>query len=197
MRIGMALRVAFNRVTKGWSADFTGRYRLHREYLRTDGRSGQRFEFHDGDALPKRLVGVDLRKADLSGAPLAGADLSRSDLREATMDGANLTNSVLYSARATGVSLKRANLEGANLDCAAVCDARFDGAVLVNANMSYTNVRKATFDGANLTRASAARAIGLVREQIDACVSIEGARLPAALSQPDAATGLVSVPAAP
>ena len=50
----------------------------HKEWLKTNGRSGEEAD----------LIGADLREANLIGANLIGADLSRADLREADLRGA-------------------------------------------------------------------------------------------------------------
>ena len=68
----------------------------HKQWLDSDGKTGERAYLCMADLRGADLREADLREADLSGADLSGADLREADLREA--------------------DLRWANLRGANLD---------------------------------------------------------------------------------
>jgi hypothetical protein len=85
-----------------------------------------------------RLLGVDLRRANLLKAQLAGADL----------EGTNLGRAWLRQAR-----LDRADLTQANLQEADLADASLEGAELVGAFLRGANLEGASLVGADLTGA--------------------------------------------
>ena len=72
----------------------------HKQWLDSDGETGERADLrwadlhgadlHGADLRGARLCGADLRDADLYGADLYGADLRDADLRGADLRGANL-----------------------------------------------------------------------------------------------------------
>lgn len=82
--------------------------------------------------------GVDISKANLTGAYLEGIDLARADLSGADLTGANFTRAYLA----------RANLEGA-----IIRKTDFSGAYLVEANLTRLSRRGANFENAELTGA--------------------------------------------
>ncbi|GAA4571487.1 pentapeptide repeat-containing protein [Planotetraspora kaengkrachanensis] len=98
---------------------------------------------HDGQE-PLRLLGLDLRRANLSNADLAGADLEgthlggawlpdarldNADLSNANLREANLAGACIEGVELTGAMLRGAHLEGASLRGAKLDGALFDGAI--------------------------------------------------------------------
>lgn len=114
------------------------------------------------------LIGANAVGADFVGANLTGAVLSGPLLRgdvvptfqgeAANLRGADLRSAVLTRAKLRGVNLKRANLnrakaKHADFKFAKLNRATLKRATLVRGNFSYSDCRKASFVGANLTKA--------------------------------------------
>ena len=98
----------------------------HREWLDSNGESGDR--------------------ADFSGARLDGVDLTDVCLQDAWLNKATLKNSDLLLANLEKASLMQANLQGANLLGAKLREADLQGATLENA----TGLQAEQLAGANL-----------------------------------------------
>jgi uncharacterized protein YjbI with pentapeptide repeats len=94
------------------------------------------------DAQPD-LSGVNLHKANLT-----GANLNEVNLREANLTGANL-----YMARLREADLREANLTGALLYAVDLSGALLEGANLTGVNLTRVNLSGALLEGANLTGA--------------------------------------------
>lgn len=95
--------------------------------------------FRDQGLTLPRLVGANLRGADLSGADLRGANLMRADLRGANLYGAdlrcaNLSLADLRGAILRGADFRRADLSLADLRGAGIMHADLFGASLYGAN---------------------------------------------------------------
>lgn len=101
---------------------------------------------------------VDLSEVDLSGANLSGADLSRADLSRANLSGADLSKANLSEANLSGVFLIGANLSEANLSRADLSNASLVKANLSGANLSVINLSEANLLGADLSGADLGRA---------------------------------------
>ncbi|WP_327002914.1 pentapeptide repeat-containing protein [Dactylosporangium sp. NBC_01737] len=97
------------------------------------------------EAEPLRLLGVDLRRADLAEANLIGADLEGTRLGRAWMRGAQLDGADLTSTDLREADLADASLEGADLT----------EALLQGTNLAGASLRGATLDTAHLTGALA------------------------------------------
>lgn len=95
----------------------------HQEWLRSDGVTGERAEFHR-----VRLAGVDFSRANLRRVSFAG-----SDLAGAKLDGADLSGAELGGANLCGASLRAANLHGADLDETILRDSDLRDADLLEA----------------------------------------------------------------
>jgi hypothetical protein len=93
-------------------------------------------------------VGVNLKKANLSGAHLEEARLLRSDLKVAMLRRAHFENASLFEAHLEGAILLEAHFEGARLQ-----RAHLEGAFLENAHLEKADLRHAHFEGAFLVRA--------------------------------------------
>ncbi|MEV0389428.1 pentapeptide repeat-containing protein [Nonomuraea sp. NPDC050643] len=91
---------------------------------------------------PLRLMGTDLRRANLSRAFLVGADLEGSQLNGAWMPEARLDDADLTRTGLRGANLAGAILDGADLTDADLCNAHLEGASLREANL-----RGARLDG--------------------------------------------------
>jgi Pentapeptide repeats (8 copies) len=88
-------------------------------------------------------VGIDLRGAPLSRAPLAEADLSNANLTGAILNDADLRKAILSDADLRKADLRRAHLRKADLSEAILCGIDFRLANLIETN----------FNGALLTDA--------------------------------------------
>ena len=94
------------------------------------------------------LSGVDLSRANLSGANLLNADLSDAELSGANLSGANLYNADLRGADLSGANLLNADLSGVELS-----EANLSGADLRGANLSGANLLNADLSGVDLSGA--------------------------------------------
>jgi uncharacterized protein YjbI with pentapeptide repeats len=121
------------------------------------------------DLTGAKLDGARLTEAKLTGATLDGATLQAAELAQATLVGASLVEARLDRAHAPGASLRGADLSGASLrelaaDSADLTDATLhgadaSGAVLTRSTLTGLRAKRgASFDGADLRHASAARA---------------------------------------
>jgi uncharacterized protein YjbI with pentapeptide repeats len=102
----------------------------------------------DGDAIIP-LIGVDLRKANLS-----LVDLSRVDLTFAQLSGTNLRGAVLREAFLAGADLRSADLQGANLTYVQLSGANLRGADLRGAHLQGADLEDADLQGANFQGAT-------------------------------------------
>jgi hypothetical protein len=96
----------------------------------------------EGDE-PLRLLGADLRRANLWKAQLVGADLEGTHLGWAWLRFARLEKADL-----TAADLRAADLTGANLDGAELTGAQLQGAHLEGASLLGANLDHAQLDGA-------------------------------------------------
>ena len=104
------------------------------------------------------LIGVNLYKASLEGAPLTEANLSytnleRADLRNARMAAADLVEVHLVSAVLNGADLSWTNLQGAHVYAASLKDADLRNAKLKQAELMGSKMQRANLTGAYLQRA--------------------------------------------
>ena len=136
-----------------------------------------------GSFIPLNFVGVEDRRANLSGSILNGADLSDAfllgtDLSGAQLMKANLSNgeliranlrkAVLLSADLSGAFLLQADVSGAQLAQASLIDTQLSGAKLCGANLFLAELRGADISGAVFSETDkGVMATGLVQEQID------------------------------
>lgn len=91
------------------------------------------------DLIDQDLSGLDLGRADLSYAHFEGADLSETNLRGA----------ILFAAKGSGSSLRRADLRNANLTAADLSQSDLTEAQLDGANLRGTNLSGAWGVGLN------------------------------------------------
>lgn len=113
-----------------------------------------------------------LRASYLPNAQLAGAYLPAADLYVSTLRGADLSGAFLISANLGGAGLGDADLGGAVLRYAALDHADLRGADLRDADLTRASMAGADLRGANLEGAK------VTDEQLDACESLDGARMP-------------------
>ena len=92
----------------------------HKQWLDSDGKTGERANLSVANLYGVYLRGAYLREADLRGAYLRGAYLREADLCDADLRGANLSAAIL---------------RGANLREADLCDADLRGAYLREADL--------------------------------------------------------------
>jgi uncharacterized protein YjbI with pentapeptide repeats len=106
-----------------------------------------------------RLVGVNLKSANLPRVDMSNNDLSKAQLQNANLDGANLKDADLEGADLTGASLRKADLtgadfRGANLQDVNLSNAILNGAKITNANLEGANLSNADLRNANLLNTS-------------------------------------------
>ena len=92
----------------------------HKQWLDSDGKTGERADLLDADLRGANLYeadlrGANLREADLCGADLRGAYLCKADLRWANLRGADLLDADLRGAYLCKADLREADLCGADL----------------------------------------------------------------------------------
>jgi uncharacterized protein YjbI with pentapeptide repeats len=85
----------------------------HKEWVESQGLSGQMADLSRAELEGAELVGVNLRFADFHDANLKAADLLLADLRDACLMRANLEESCLVGANLEGANLESADLETA------------------------------------------------------------------------------------
>ena len=119
---------AFPAIASDWA--FEEKLAIHKEWVDSQGLSGQKIDLASAKLEGAELVGVNLRYADLQEADLKAADLLLADLRDSCLARANLEEA----------SLVGANLEGANLEGAALASAMG----LVPRQLAGANLRDAT-----------------------------------------------------
>jgi uncharacterized protein YjbI with pentapeptide repeats len=137
---------AFPAIASDWA--FEEKLAIHKEWVESQGLSGQKIDLAGAKLEGAELVGVNLRYADLQEADLKAADLLLADLRDTCLARTNLEETCLVGA----------NLEGANMEGAALASAMG----LVPRQLAGANLRDAVlppqileFPGlADLTRAS-------------------------------------------
>ncbi len=133
-------------IASDWA--FEEKLAIHKEWVESRGRSGQKIDLAGAKLEGAELVGVNLRFADLQEADLKAADLLLADLRDTCLARTNLEETCLVGA----------NLEGANMEGAALATAMG----LVPRQLAGANLRDAELPPqilefpalANLERAS-------------------------------------------
>ena len=95
-------------IASDWA--FEEKLAIHKEWVESHGRSGQKIDLAGAKLEGAELVGVNLRFADLQEADLKAADLLLADLRDTCLAQTNLEETCLV-----GANLEGANMEGATL----------------------------------------------------------------------------------
>jgi uncharacterized protein YjbI with pentapeptide repeats len=98
-------------IASDWA--FEEKLAIHKEWVESQGVSGQKIDLTGAQLEGAELVGVNLRFADLQDANLKAADLLLADLRDTCLARTNLEETCLVGA----------NLEGANMEGAALASA--------------------------------------------------------------------------
>src|SRR6202040_4321892 len=119
---------AFPAIASDWA--FEEKLAIHKEWVESQGLSGQKIDLASAKLEGAELVGVNLRYADLQEADLKAADLLLADLRDTCLARASLEEACLVGA----------NLEGANMEGAALATAMG----LVPRQIAGANLRDAT-----------------------------------------------------
>ncbi len=140
------------------------------------------------DLTSARLTRSNLLAADLMGSLMLDADLNKVIARRARFDFADLTEAVGHSA-----DFRDGSLIGANLTDAIFDNADFRGALMCDATLMNCDLRRASFDGADLQgadlRGADLRGADLRRSDLRSA-SIQGADLRGALLDGVDLTGL-------
>ena len=129
-----------------------------------------------GSFIPLDFVGVESRRANLSGSILNGADLSHAFLLGADLSGAQLVEATLSNSQLIRANLRQAVLLSADLSGAFLLNADLAGAQLAHANLVDTQLPGAKLYGANLflTELHGADLSGAVFPEIDEGVITTG-----------------------
>ncbi|MGA9145354.1 MAG: pentapeptide repeat-containing protein [Candidatus Acidiferrales bacterium] len=98
----------FPAIASDWA--FEEKLAIHKEWVESQGRAGQKIDLTRAKLEGAELVGVNLRFADLQDADLKAADLLLADLRDTCLARTNLEETCLV-----GANLEAANMEGALL----------------------------------------------------------------------------------
>ena len=118
----------FPAIASDWA--FEEKLAIHKEWVESQGVSGQKIDLSRAQLEGAELVGVNLRYADLQEANLKAADLLLADLRDTCLARTNLEETCLVGA----------NLEGANMEGAELASAMG----LVPRQLAGANLRDAT-----------------------------------------------------
>ncbi|MEM8610851.1 MAG: pentapeptide repeat-containing protein [Cyanobacteria bacterium P01_H01_bin.105] len=122
--------------------------------LKFDRKSLQGVNLSRANLTGANLAGVDLWKANLVLANLTNADLSRARLRDANLIRANLNGARLQEVNLLGANLNDSQLRDADFKKADLSLAHFQGANLDGANLIQANVIETDFRFANLSRSN-------------------------------------------
>jgi len=126
-------------------AEFDSLLSLHAEWL-GDSTKGERL------CLPDvRLWGVNLRRADLSGADLTGAGFWGVEFSGANLSRAILSNADLLCLDLSGVNLSRADLSAADLSGSLLFGANLSQAYLSRVGFYYDTLLSFSFTSNGLT----------------------------------------------
>ncbi|MBT5753150.1 MAG: pentapeptide repeat-containing protein [Rhodospirillaceae bacterium] len=124
--------------------------RAHLQWLRTDGKEGERANLKNASLQEASLQETDLQGADLQEANLQGANLQGANLEEANLERAMLPLADLQEANLQGSNLGNANFIKADLKKAWLIKAKLDAALLQGASLKWANLRGASLVGADL-----------------------------------------------
>jgi hypothetical protein len=113
----------------------------HAEWVKTNGKKGERADLGGADLRTADLLEADLRAADLNRANLVNSDLLRvnfnqANLHEANLRVADLREANLRRANLHGADLRQANLRGADLTLANLRGADLKGAIITEQQIS-------------------------------------------------------------
>lgn len=171
--------------------------KLHKIWLATESKKGEKANLQNVDLYRAKLDGVDLRHADLqgvnldeaslqnaflNGANLQVSSLTDADLRDTQLVDVDFREALLYGTILCGANLTNANLRGAIIDEAELKNANLTNANLQNANLLYADLQeafllKATLKEANFQDADLTGVKGLLCGQF-AGANVSGAKLP-------------------
>ena len=117
------------------------------------GASLSRAPLAEADLSNVNLTGAILSDADLRQAILSDADLNKADLRRADLSKAILSRAHLSEADLSDALLRGADLSGAQLRRAHLSDAILSGALVSKADLRGADLRRAHLNGADLSGA--------------------------------------------
>lgn len=128
----------------------------HREWVESEGKCGQRAEFHHVDLSGRILAGLNLRNAQFQGSSLRGTHLQHSDLQSANFGNADLRDARLAYADLAETYAGQALFAGADLESVSL-----HASILTNADLRETEgLVSAKLGGADLTAAKLPPEIG-------------------------------------
>ncbi len=151
-----------------------------------------------GKTLP--VTGMDLSRANLSGAWFIDSRLEGKRLTNVNLSGANLSGAELYGARLSNVNLSGADLRGANLNQVYLSQVSLNGANLSGVNLRGTdlawnvNLSGANLSGANLSGRSLGYTVNLTGANLRGA-NLRGANLSGVNLTGVTSGGIVGTPA--
>lgn len=117
------------------------------------------YDLQMADLRSLRMTGLNLARADLTGAFLTDSDFSGPrNGPGAVLNGAKLSNANLTRTRLNRAQLQDVNLTGADLSHTNLDRSNLTGAELFRANMYRASLNRATLNDASLTEANLSRA---------------------------------------
>ncbi len=137
--------------------------RLHKLWLDSDGKDGEKTVLKRCDLRKIDFRGKDLRKIDvrqsnmafakLDGANLAGASIGDVNLFKASMEGCNLSGANAPNSDFSGVNANGAKFQAANLRAANFSKSQLEGADFNSATLNQVDFRNSALDRANFRKA--------------------------------------------
>ena len=121
----------------------------HKIWLTSNGKNGCQIEL-DADLSYSKIVGADLRCANLNSSNLTHAKLSYTNLKGADLSFCNLEWAELCCTNLERINLGFCKLENADLRCANLIDAHLYRSILQSANLRGANLRNAFLQSADL-----------------------------------------------
>ncbi|MGB0670402.1 MAG: pentapeptide repeat-containing protein [Rhodospirillales bacterium] len=160
---------------------------LHRLWVNTGGREGQKMVLTGAD-----LRGLDLSESDLTGANLENAVLSgvacdRTIFRKSVLSGAKMQKTSAVKGDFAVSRMKHTNFQGAKLDGACFRGADLTGARFCGASLARADFTSARLYGTDFRDCDLRYAIGLNQPQLNRTNSDATTRLPNGL-QPRVST---------
>jgi len=143
--------------------DLKDTLKRHKEWLDSNGGTGQCGDFQGADFSNMDFTGHDLSAANLTGANFAGARLSRCTMKMAIASGADFSGAELMLSDLRGIDLTNANLQGAILrranmaglelkdkkgrDTGKVWKSKLAGTDFSNADLTFARMGGADIEG--------------------------------------------------
>lgn len=151
---------------------------LHKEWINSGGKRGQRANRPNSDFRGKELTEADFTSAALPQSNFEEVKCDKVVLRKADLRGSTFKNTLLSGADLRVSRLAQADLRNARLDRANLLGADLTGANLEGATMRGVNLSGANLTRTNLRGVNLASVQGLIPDQIKRAITDQTTRLP-------------------